>query len=127
MVLYYLFKKITKGIKDDASSGMSTMETSWGKAMKRPQSLSNVATALSQNGFPSLVTEGKPVNNLPAGSVWAKKSRSVMQVCSFKSSHTNLDRTTKPVACSLNIMLNDLNIKVTLFCNLVNYKATMLY
>lgn len=58
------------------------IESSWTKAMKKPLSLSNVASSLALNDFPCLPTPAvpKPANSLLPGSVWAKGSRSVVQV-----------------------------------------------
>ncbi|VDN88356.1 unnamed protein product, partial [Brugia pahangi] len=52
--------------------------------MKKPMSLSNVASELALSDFPSLPTPAvkKPMNNLLPGSVWNKKSHSVMQTSS---------------------------------------------
>ncbi|EFO16692.2 hypothetical protein LOAG_11810 [Loa loa] len=63
------------------SSETTAIELSWCKAMKKPMSLSNVASALAPSDFPSLSASAvaKPVSNLLPGSVWAKKCRSVMQ------------------------------------------------
>ncbi|CAG9538160.1 unnamed protein product [Cercopithifilaria johnstoni] len=68
----------------EASSGTSVIESSWSKAMKKPMSLSNVASALTLSDFPSLPAHGvsKPASNLLPGSAWAKKSRSITQTCS---------------------------------------------
>uniref|UniRef100_A0A0R3S3J8 RING-type E3 ubiquitin transferase n=1 Tax=Elaeophora elaphi TaxID=1147741 RepID=A0A0R3S3J8_9BILA len=67
-------------IEIEGSSGTSVIESSWSKAMKKPMSLSNVASALASSDFPSLPASAvaKPVKDLLPGSVWAKKSRSIM-------------------------------------------------
>ncbi|KAL3995492.1 hypothetical protein ACH3XW_26010 [Acanthocheilonema viteae] len=72
---------ITDKIEVEASSGKSVIESSWSKVMKKPMSLSSVASTLALSDFPSLPAPAvpKPVNNSLTGSVWAKKSRSVMQ------------------------------------------------
>ncbi|VDK61866.1 unnamed protein product [Gongylonema pulchrum] len=64
--------------------GITAIGSSWCRPLKKPQSLSNVATALASNGFPSLSSETKPnIGILPSGSAWSKKSRTVFEVSAF--------------------------------------------
>uniref|UniRef100_A0A8R1TJB1 RING-type E3 ubiquitin transferase n=1 Tax=Onchocerca volvulus TaxID=6282 RepID=A0A8R1TJB1_ONCVO len=72
---------VTDKVEIESSSRISAIESSWSKTMKKPMSLSNVASALALSDFPKLPESSvtKSVNNLLPGSVWAKKNRSVMQ------------------------------------------------
>ncbi|VDM26287.1 unnamed protein product [Toxocara canis] len=63
-----------------SQSSAPVVEGSWGGAMRRPNSLSSIASTLTANAFPSLGAPAKPLpKNLPPNSAWAKNKLSFPQ------------------------------------------------